>query len=144
MSAGWSSRHSFQSRDLTTLLMFLTTNCIAILFRIGAWNIIIISHTFKQSCWLRFISTPDVSIKESREDDTDLVHVPEHEVVDAVPDLEAAAQLLLTDALQELQLVLLCRRQQLPRQSAKRKEILILIKDDEGWVYLFRLGVLPV
>lgn len=52
---------------------------------------------------------------------TDLVHIPQHEVVDAVPDLQAAAQLLLADALQELQLVLLCRRQQLARQSVKRK-----------------------
>ena len=83
-------------------------------------------------------------MKDSCEADTDLVHVPEHEVVDAVPDLEAAAQLLLADALQQLQLVLLSRRQQLPSKSAKRKEILILIKDDEGWVYLFRFGVFPV
>ena len=59
---------------------------------------------------------------------TDLVHVPQHEVVDAVPDLQAAAQLLLADALQELQLVLLSRRQQLGRQSAKRRN---MIQDDE-------------
>ena len=57
-----------------------------------------------------------------------LVHVAQHEGVDAVPDLQTPAQLLLADPLhdslvtaylQELELVLLRRSQQLPGQSVQ-------------------------
>ena len=48
-----------------------------------------------------------------------LVHVAQHEVAHAVPDLQRGAQPLLADALQQLQLVLLGRGQQLVRQPGE-------------------------